>query len=636
MSMRRKLAVAVAGSISGTALAPASALAQAADPPAGGAALDQVIGASIAAMIFTAALIWLGAGHRSGHVSILGRLARLSQRSTGLPGWAALPATIAGGALIIALIGFLWDVSIHIDQGRDEGPFANPSHFLILAGLFGIFAAGFFACVLPLKRPSRSAVRIVGDWYAPLGGILLVACSTFALVGFPLDDMWHRLFGQDVTLWGPTHLMMIGGAAMSLIAIAVLLVEAQRANVASGHRELGFTQQLRRIALSGGLLIGLCVFPVEFDFGVPQFRFVFGPILLMLAAGVGLVATRVWLGPGAALGAVGFFLVIRGAVAVLVGPILGETTPHFALFVPAALAIEAAFFLLPRAGTLTRAIAAGVGLGTIGLAGEWAWSNVWMPIPWSSELLPEGALFGFASAMAGSLVGGWVGERLSSDWMPRARSTRNGAVVGAVAMFAIVGLALPKPAVEDVSAQVTLEEVAGGEERTVIPTVRFNPPDATEGAEFLNVTAWQGGGLVLAELKETGEPGTYRTDEPVPVHGTWKSLVRMSRGNTLSAIPIYLPEDAAIPAEEVPAPPEFEREFIADHKILQREQKDVPSWLSTVGYLTVASIALSLLILMAWALHRLALAAEGVRTPPPPSHGGAPAGVKGPPVGATS
>ena len=51
------------------------------------------------------------------------------------------------------------------------------------------------------------------------------ACGAFALIGFPLDDVWHRLFGQDVTLWGPTHLMLIGGAGMSLVGMAVLLSE---------------------------------------------------------------------------------------------------------------------------------------------------------------------------------------------------------------------------------------------------------------------------------------------------------------------------------------------------------------------------------------------------------------------------
>ena len=84
--------------------------------------------------------------------------------------------------------------------------------------------------VLPLERPGPSAIRITGDWYAPLGGVLIAACGAFSLIGFPLDDVWHRIFGQDVTLWGPTHLMLIGGAAMTLIGAAVLLREGQRAS----------------------------------------------------------------------------------------------------------------------------------------------------------------------------------------------------------------------------------------------------------------------------------------------------------------------------------------------------------------------------------------------------------------------
>ena len=46
-----------------------------------------------------------------------------------------------------------WDISLHIDDGRDAGPLANPAHYLILAGLYGIFAAGFLAIVLPEGKP---------------------------------------------------------------------------------------------------------------------------------------------------------------------------------------------------------------------------------------------------------------------------------------------------------------------------------------------------------------------------------------------------------------------------------------------------------------------------------------------------
>ena len=46
-----------------------------------------------------------------------------------------------------------------------------------------------------------------------------------ALAGFPLDDVWHRIFGQDVTLWGPTHLLLFGGASLSTLGAMILLME---------------------------------------------------------------------------------------------------------------------------------------------------------------------------------------------------------------------------------------------------------------------------------------------------------------------------------------------------------------------------------------------------------------------------
>jgi hypothetical protein len=191
--------------------------------------------------------------------------------------------------------------------------------------------------------------------------------------------------------------------------------------------------------------------------------------------------------------------------------------------------------------------------------------------------------------------------------MPRLRSTRNGAIVGAAIVAILVGFAAFKPAAEGVSARVTLAEAGPGE---VVPTVRMTPTDAADGAEFINVTSWQGGGLVIAELESTGSPGIYTTDEPVPVTGSWKTMVRYSNGNTLNSMPIYMPEDTAIPVEGVPAEPSFERSFQADHEVLQREQKDVVGWLTVVAYLVVAFIAFALLVMIAWALHRLAVVVE--------------------------
>jgi hypothetical protein len=589
-------------------------LVAAASPPAGGAEIGQIVIATVAASLVTCALLFLGLGHRSGRVKILQRLADHGERASGFPGWVALPSAVATVSLLTAVFGMYWDISIHIDNGRDAGPLANPAHYFILAGLFGIFSAGFFAMVLPKEKPSSVAIRIGRDWWAPLGGVLICACGAFSLIGFPLDDVWHRLFGQDVTLWGPTHLMLIGGAAMTLVGIAVLSVEGMRANASAGSsiREFVHTRLARAIALTGGLMLGLSTFQAEFDFGVPQFQLIFQPILLMLAAGIGLVLARVYAGRGAAVGAALFFIVLRGVLAILIGPVLGQTTPHFPLYIAEALVVEAVAFGVPTRKPMAFGLAAGVGIGTVGLASEWAWSHLWMPLPWPGAAFPEAALLGFAAAIAGSTLGAWIGTHLSPDPLERSPLLRRAALCSAAVVAALVGYGLFTQTQQGVSAQVSLKDVGGSAGREVEAVVRLNPPDAAADAEWFDVTAWQGGGLVVDPLRRIGQ-GVYRTTEPIPVHGNWKAMVRLHAGNSLTALPIYLPRDPAIPVGEVPAPAQFSRSFGNEHKLLQREQKGGSPLLVAIAYSTVAGITLSLLALLAWSLHRLSV---GIRPAP--------------------
>jgi hypothetical protein len=593
-------------SLTSLALAAPPAAAQSA-PPAGGAELGQIVIATVAATLVTAALLYFGFGHRSGRVQLLERLAAFAERRSGMPGWTALPAALATVSLLVALFGMYWDISLHIDNGRDPGPLANPAHYFILTGLFGIFTAGFVAMVLPRERPSTVAVRLGRDWWAPLGGVLICACGAFSLIGFPLDDVWHRLFGQDVTLWGPTHLMLIGGAAMTLVGIAVLTVEGQRANsaLASAPAEPWSTRSARTIALTGGLMLGLSTFQAEFDFGVPQFQLVFQPMLLMLAAGVGLVFARIYGGRGSALGAVAFFVVLRGGLALAIGPLLGETTPHFPLYIGEALAVEAVALRVSPSSPLRFGLWAGVGIGTVGLAAEWAWSQLWMPLPWTAALFPEGAIVGFLAALAGAMIGAWMGARITVDpGVPRPR-LRVAALGGAVALTAMVAFGLYTVSDQGVSARVALSDFSGGPGgREAHATIALDPPDAAAGADWFDVTAWQGGGLVIDRLERTG-PGRYRTTGAIPIHGDWKTLLRLEQGNSLTALPIYLPADAAIPVAGVPAPASFERPFGNEHKLLQREQTGGSPAVVALAYSVVAGIALGLLALLAWALHRL-------------------------------
>jgi hypothetical membrane protein len=576
-------------------------------PPAGGAALGQIAIASTAALLLTAALLYVGFGYRAGRLAWLHRFAGEVERRSGYPAWVGIPIGIATSSLLIALFGMYWDISLHIDVGRDPGPLANPAHYFILAGLFGIFTAGFFAMVLPEGRPSETAVRIGPDWYAPLGGILICACAGFSLIGFPLDDVWHRLFGQDVTLWGPTHLMLIGGAAMTLIGIGVLTVEGMRARAQRG--ESGDQRRIvlaRAVASTGGLLLGLSTFQAEFDFGVPQFNFLFEPMMIMLAAGVGLVAARLYAGRGAALGAALFFIAARGLLALLIGPLLGETVPHLPLYLAEALVVEIAALRVSAERPLAFGLWSGLGIGTVGLAAEWGWSHVWMPISWPSAALPETVIAGLAIAVAASLIGAWIGTRLSPEPGLRRPGLRLGACAGAATIAIATVLALNTTAEEGVRAQVVLGNVSGGpQQREVSATVRLTPRDAAEDARWFDVTAWQGGGLVVDPLERAG-PGVYRTTEPIPVGGNWKTMIRLHSGSSLTSVPIFLPRDAAIPAPEVPAHANFTRRFVDETQLLQREKTGGSPSLVAVAYSAVASITLSLLVLLAWGLHRLA------------------------------
>src|SRR5687767_11422400 len=93
----------------------------AAADPAGGAALGEVIGATAGAVVATSLLFALGLGHRTGRTQLLERWSAFAARVGGLPAWVALPSAICTVSLLTALLGMYWDISLHIDQGRDAG-----------------------------------------------------------------------------------------------------------------------------------------------------------------------------------------------------------------------------------------------------------------------------------------------------------------------------------------------------------------------------------------------------------------------------------------------------------------------------------------------------------------------------------
>ncbi len=585
--------------------------------PAGGAAIGEVILATGIGLGLTAALLGLVFLHRTRRSTLLTRIGTRLGRATGVPPWVALPTVLTTVSLLTALFGMLWDISLHIGVGRDEGPLANPAHFFILFGLFGIFSGGVLACAMPIdEQPGPAAVRFVRGWDVPVGGILITAAGAYSLLGFPLDDVWHRLFGQDVTLWGPTHLMLITGAGLSLVGLLLLEQEGHGGlSTDDGDRKVGSrTRFLRQASAMGGLLIGMSVFQGEYDFDVPQFRLVLEPFMIAGAAGIALVAARLFMGRGGALAATAFFLVVRGAIALVVGPALGEILPTFPLYLGSAVVVE----LLALSVALARrplafGAAAGVAIGTVGHATEWGWTQFTQTLSWNSDILVEGTLM----TIVGGVVGGLFGALLASGLrrrLPRPAVARTVLVGSLVVLAAAVTNGLLATVPDDLEATFGIEDVQQ-DPRTANITVQLDPADFVDDPAWVQITSWQGDGLVVNALERTGE-GAYRTTEPVPLHGTWKTLLRIHDGRTLTAMPIYLPADEAIGEDEVPAEDGMTRAAIPEIEILQRELEDSGGGLWAVSNLVVLFCTLALIAAISWGVGRYSRRAS-VREPYP-------------------
>jgi hypothetical protein len=575
--------------------------------PAGGAALGQVVLASALGLVLTALLLGLVYLHRTRRTTLLTRLGTRLGRPTGVPPWVALPTILTTISLLVALLGMMWDISLHIGVGRDPGPLANPAHYLILFGLFGVFAGGVLACAMPLdEKPGPAAIRFLEGWYVPVGGLLVTGAGFYALLGFPLDDIWHRLFGQDVTLWGPTHLMLIGGAGLSLVGVLILEQEGHGGlSTDDGDRKVGGVARfVRQSAAMDGLLLGMSVFQGEFDFDVPQFRLVLEPFLIAGAAGIALVAARLFIGRGGAVATAGFFLAVRGVVSLIVGPVFGEITPSFPLYLGSAIVVEAIALVLPLARRpLLFGAVAGIGIGTLGHATEWGWTHLRQILSWGSDILVEGTLMAIVGGVAGGLLGTLLALGLRRR-LPRPAVRRTVLLGSLLALAAGLTNGLIATVPRDVRATFAIDDVST-DPRTANISVRLDPADAVDDPSWVQITAWQGQGLVVQPLERTG-PGAYRTTAPVPIDRDWKTMLRLHDGRVLTAVPIYLPADAAIPAQEIRADDGMTRPATPEKSLLQRERKNAPAWLWNTAALVVLGCTLVLIAALSWGVARFA------------------------------
>jgi hypothetical protein len=214
--------------------------------------------------------------------------------------------------LLQAELGLGWDRRWHDYLGRDQ--FWIPPHILIYSG---VGAAGVIALLVVLIETVRywrrvpgvddsSTVSILHYFHAPLGFILLGFGALTDLIAAPFDNYWHELYGIDVTLWAPFHLMGTFGGLMAGIGVVYAVAAEINYDRRSGRplrRWLGLSgmEWTCLILFTGIVEISLPALTAFAALPLGSLQLITYPLVLALAGGLCLVsAVQVTRKPGAA------------------------------------------------------------------------------------------------------------------------------------------------------------------------------------------------------------------------------------------------------------------------------------------------------------------------------------------------
>ncbi len=144
---------------------------------------------------------------------------------------------------LICFLGTSWDIQWHTFVGRDRT--LIPPHEMMLTGvgLSGIAALAVVVIETIWSRQKRGqtgyTTSFAGMFSAPLGAYITGFAALNAALAFPLDTYWHSLYGIDVTLWAPFHVMIISG--MALTSFGAIYTFASVLHLTTSARIKGFT-----------------------------------------------------------------------------------------------------------------------------------------------------------------------------------------------------------------------------------------------------------------------------------------------------------------------------------------------------------------------------------------------------------
>jgi len=147
-------------------------------------------------------------------------------------------------AKLVAGWGVRWDIQWHVQIGRDS--FWIAPHLMTYAGVTLVVLVSFGVLAWETWRRTPGTLRLLGlrgtrGYHVAAWGIAITVLAA------PIDDLWHRLFGLDVTIWSPPHLLGFLGAAVNSVGCLLIAREVYPA---------GSRGRLAALVIAGAWLYG--------------------------------------------------------------------------------------------------------------------------------------------------------------------------------------------------------------------------------------------------------------------------------------------------------------------------------------------------------------------------------------------
>lgn len=244
---------------------------------------------------------------------------------------AALAAAVLG---VIAMpLGGFWDISFHSESGRES--FFSAPHLLIYGGI--LLSLAVVAASVG-RRADGTAWR--DHLRADPAAAVAAAGMCVQLGSAPFDELWHGLFGLDVSVWSPPHAVLIAGGIIVGLALSSIRI----------RREGAVVDALRALCIAGALLAGE-VFLAEFVYPFPAWHasqarptLIYPAFLTSFALLAALVARQTlryrWGAVLAAMGFLGLRLLVDPLLAIAGRKVAPALSPWLALTLLVAFAID--------------------------------------------------------------------------------------------------------------------------------------------------------------------------------------------------------------------------------------------------------------------------------------------------------